>query len=53
MYELDMIKISIKDFGMFPLHHVSNASGSGLCPTSEDYVAEWLTIKFDLHMITW
>jgi hypothetical protein len=24
--------------------------GSGLFPAGEDYVAEWLTIKFDLHI---
>jgi len=24
--------------------------GSGLFLTGEDYVAEWLTIKFDLHI---
>jgi hypothetical protein len=30
---------------------VSNASlGSGLFPKGENYVAEWLTIKFDLHI---
>jgi hypothetical protein len=48
--ELDMIKLSIKILGFF-LHHVWNVSlGSGLSPSVEDYVAEWLTIKFDLHI---
>jgi hypothetical protein len=50
LYELDMIKISVKDFGIFSYIMSQMPSGVRIFPTGEDYVAEWLIIKFDLHI---